>query len=68
MYIKVQKCKYICYFKIVIVSPLNINGNYILQGKNIVRRVTLFCIFANLMRIWLSRRQLDSHLVLRSIF
>ena len=32
------------------------------QQKNLVRRVTLFHIFANLFNIWIHRRKLDSHM------
>ena len=38
-------------------------NNYIFQTrKNVVRRVALFYIFANLFTVWLNRRQLDSHI------
>lgn len=37
-------------------------NNPVFQHKNSVRRVALFYIFANLCNVWLSRKQLASHI------
>lgn len=70
---KTQTCKNnLAYFKIT--NPLHIDRNNIFLWKklqfpkaNAVRGVTLFYILANLLNVWLGRRQLDSHLLLHSI-
>lgn len=37
-------------------------NRYVFHSKNLVRRVTLSYIFANLLNVWLTRRQVNPHI------